>query len=121
MNNKVFKKGYIYHICNMIDDMIYVGKTIDIDKRWEAHLYHAKTKYITCGATKYMIKIGYQYFYFYIVCEVDYIDDADFGKIEATEINKFSKDKSLNRARLLYQLNTGFKDDYKVKYYHIDK
>ena len=45
MNNKVFKKGYIYHICNMIDDMIYVGKTIDIDKRWEAHLYHAKTEY----------------------------------------------------------------------------
>ena len=24
MNNKVFKKGYIYHICNMIDDMIYI-------------------------------------------------------------------------------------------------
>ena len=84
-------------------------------------IYTMQKQNITCGATRHTIKIGYQYFYFYIVCEVDYIDDADFGKIEATEINKISKDKSLNRARLLYQLNTGFKDDYKNKYYYIDK
>ena len=46
-----------------------------------------------------------------------YIDDADFGKIKATEINKTSKNKSLNKTHLFYQLNIG----YKVKYYHIDK
>ena len=50
-------------------------------------IYTMQKQNITCGATRHTIKIGYPYFYFYIVCEVDYIDDADFGKIEATEIN----------------------------------
>ena len=42
MNDKILKKGYIYHICNIIDDMIYVGRTIDIDRRWNEHKQSAR-------------------------------------------------------------------------------
>ena len=91
MDNKVFKKGYIYHIRNMIDDMIYVGRTIDIDRRWDTHKKNVAEG--TWGLYKHMKKIGIQYFYFQIICEVDYICDGDIHKVEMMELFKRNKNK----------------------------
>src|ERR1700681_3422802 len=45
MNNKSFDKIFcVYKITNLINEKIYVGKTSDVDKRWEEHLKVARTQ-----------------------------------------------------------------------------
>ena len=34
--------GYIYKIVNDIDDMVYIGKTINPKERWKRHLWDCK-------------------------------------------------------------------------------
>ena len=72
MNNKVFKKGYIYHICNMMDDMIYVGRTIDIERKWNKHKQSAHNGRLQGKIYELMNKYSINNFYFQIIYEVEY-------------------------------------------------
>ena len=38
-------KGYIYKIFNEFDDKIYIGQTINIEKRWWKHISVARTSF----------------------------------------------------------------------------
>ena len=115
MNNKVFKKGYIYHICNMIDDMIYIGRTIDIESRWNAHKNCARNGRQPGKIYELMRKYGIGNFYFQIICEVEYINDIDLDIVESMEIYKIGRINKLNRGH--GYISSGFRDEVKLTYF----
>ena len=43
-------KFYIYKITNLINNKVYIGKTIDIKKRWKTHKYNSKKPHLDCWA-----------------------------------------------------------------------
>ena len=48
--------GYIYKITNTIDDKIYIGKTVNLEKRWYQHRRRKENKVLYKAFDKYGIK-----------------------------------------------------------------
>ena len=93
--------------------MIYVGRTIDIDRRWEIHKKSVVEG--TWGLYKHMRKIGVHFFYFQIICEVDYICDGDLHKVEMMELYKIHRLIKLNKGN--GDKYTEYRYEVKLKYF----
>lgn len=70
--------GYIYKITNNINNKVYIGQTINIEKRWYKHQYLAKTGFKR-HLYEAMRKYGIDNFSIEIIeeCDADVLDDRE--------------------------------------------
>ena len=92
MNNK---KGKLYMITNLVNNKMYIGKTINtIERRWSQHLYNSKLNKQKCISLENAIrKYSSENFRIEIllICEIDYLDyyEINFIKSYMTNNQKF--------------------------------
>ena len=90
--------GYIYKIVNDIDDMVYIGKTINPKERWKRHLWDCRR--IKNKLYLHMCLLGVSHFrmIIYITVESNCIQERNkvLNTLESKEISKIHIDKTLN-------------------------
>ena len=65
-----YSKGNIYQICNIIDDDVYVGSTVELlAKRMTKHKYAAKKKYYNSKLLDKMNEYGFDNFFIKLIEE----------------------------------------------------
>ena len=93
----------IYQIKNNINQKVYIGKSIDIERRWEQHKYSKSKNVISLDIKKYGIS------------------NFDFSEIEKIE-NLFDKNDIENRLTILEQKWMDINKSYNKNFgYNINK
>lgn len=88
------RTGYVYFICNTIDDRIYVGSTVQMRERRNSHIncLH-RNKHPNKYLQNFVSKYGFDSIYFEVVYEgIDYIK-VEQMYIDDTNLNLFNLSK----------------------------
>ena len=100
--------GYIYRFRNKINGKVYIGQTIDLNRRYKDHLYYAQHNPVQ-QIHKAIAKYGIENFDFSVLHKIEGEDDfvkLRLNELEATEI------LSHNSYRCGYNASTGGEGNY---------
>lgn len=99
MYTKLINMGYIYKVTNLINKMVYIGKTIlPIEERWEQHLYIVRRDKAHNLLHEDIVKYGPENFHITIIDKA--CSDDELIYLEEFHIDCFAKsniDKLYNR------------------------
>lgn len=73
---------YLYSITNQVNNKIYIGQSIDPDKRWKKHLAYSKQENKPQYIHRAMAKYGAAYFILEVIATCRTQEDADCIEIE---------------------------------------